>query len=158
MGYSQSDMAEFANRARNHVLGFVDDDGNDETRDEEYTTRGYERYDIGRAKRKLAVRKIVLLAHAQKTLTLEEKASIARKASSSAVDDAIATGCRDYLVAHHDHRQSDALKAFDALLADANSTAMDKAAAMFVISNKRVYSCCDNSNDGNIRNVRQRTV
>merc|ERR1712176_1218638 len=136
------------------------------------TTRGYERYDIGRAKRKLAVRKTVLLAHAQKTLTLEEKASIARKASSSAVDDAIATGCRDYLVAHHycnnnNHRgrQSDnALKAFDALLADANSTAMDKAAAMFVISNKRVF-CCDsgsdsgnNDNNGNIRNVRRRTV
>merc|ERR1712241_1656328 len=88
-------------------------------------------------KTKLAVRKIVLLAYAQKNLSNDEKTFIARKASLHATDEAIATGCRDYLEAH----QPQAVRAFDALLADENATALDKATVMLVISNKR---CCNN--------------
>lgn len=64
--------------------------------DENDSIRGYERYNIERARQKTLARKITLIACGTSGLTDEDVAAIARKCSSSAGQQAAWTGCIDF--------------------------------------------------------------
>lgn len=92
--YTRREMAVFTSQARDYVLGC----GNRCT-DED--SRGYERYDFGRSQRKAMTRKIIVLLMQEKSLNDEEKAMIANRSASWAVEEAFVLGCMDFCEAYH---------------------------------------------------------
>ena len=92
--YSKKELASFTKDAQNFVLGY----GHLCT---DQTTRGYERYDFGRMKKKAMTRKVILLSTKQNVLSDDEKSLIAQKSSSWAVEEAFAQGCIDFCNAYH---------------------------------------------------------
>lgn len=78
-----------------------DDDTDDST--QQTTARGYERYDIGRARQKNLARRITLMACATKGLSEDDVAVIAHRCSSRAEEQAFWTGFSDYCAVYCPH-------------------------------------------------------